>query len=187
MGVAHPKDPHTGVLLYQTTDLLLTRGRGDDVAYTAWAVKDLGQLDNARAMAKLEIERCYWRNLGVDWYLVVNEGLNGFRALNLDWLFGYEQLMRGNVRPQMDCVLRLLAAVRESHPEPAGTACRHFDKRYRSVAGAHVTALRFLFFARILCGDLEANKLINQPIASFEINHERPLHRSPTVVGHAVA
>jgi hypothetical protein len=169
MGVKHPIDSHTGLILTQTTDFLLTKSLDENAVYTAWAVKDKNKLIDERTMVKLEIERRYWREEGVHWVLIVNDGMNSYRALNLDWLFNFELMVRGNVRPDKDCVLRVLAAVRDGYPEPAGVACRHLDVRYDSVVGAHVTALRFLFLTRILRGDLEADKLTNQSIRLFEV------------------
>ena len=79
LGVKHPVDSHTGVVLPQTTDLLATRGRPDAATLSAWAVKDKSALSDQRTMDKLEIERCYWSEMGVPWQLVVNDGLNSFR------------------------------------------------------------------------------------------------------------
>ena len=82
LGVKHPVDSHTGVVLPQTTDLLATRGRPDAATLSAWAVKDKSALSDQRTMDKLEIERCYWSEMGVPWQLVVKDVLNSFRALN---------------------------------------------------------------------------------------------------------
>ncbi|WP_185595281.1 TnsA endonuclease N-terminal domain-containing protein [Burkholderia ubonensis] len=169
MEVSHPVDSHTGILLTQTTDILATRGTGDDRSFTAWAVKDSEELTDERAMDKLEIERRYWEELGVSWELVVNDGLNSFRAENLVWLLEFENAMRKNTRVQADCVSRVLAAVREGRSEVAGTACQRLDIKWGTEPGAHVAALRFLFLFRLLRGNLEVNSLSRQSLTSFEV------------------
>ncbi|MGU7816655.1 TnsA endonuclease N-terminal domain-containing protein [Burkholderia sp. AW49-1] len=169
IGVKHPVDSHTGILLAQTTDLLLTRGTGDDPLVVAWAVKDRASLTDERTMNKLEIERRYWQELNVSWQLVVNDGLNSFRALNLDWMFEFENAMRGSTRARADCVSRVLVAVQEGCSEVAGTACQFLDVKWGTEPGAHLTALRFLFLFRLLRGNLEANRFSRQPLNTFEV------------------
>jgi len=167
--VRHPVDPHTGILLTQTTDILLTRGTADDACFTAWAVKDREQLGDERTTDKLEIERRYWQELDAQWQLVVNDGLNPIRSLNLNWLFGFENAMRGNTRARGDCVSRVIAAVREGCPQVAGTVCQFLDIKWGTEPGAHLTALQFLFLSRLVRGNLETKELSRQPLTSFEV------------------
>ncbi|SAK74391.1 Transposon Tn7 transposition protein TnsA [Caballeronia catudaia] len=168
LNVKHPTDPRTGVLLIQTTDLLLTmRAFRSNPCHAAWAVKNRQQLADERTLEKLEIERRYWENRGVPWTLVVNDGLNSVRALNLDWLFNFELTLRGNTRVSNTCVKRVLAASRQKGAEPACLICRHLDRSSRTEVGAHLTAFRFLLFARILKGSFESDTFANQPLSSF--------------------
>ncbi|MBP0590498.1 Tn7 transposase TnsA N-terminal domain-containing protein, partial [Paraburkholderia sp. LEh10] len=82
IGVKHPVDPHTRMLLPQTTDLVITRHEPGGNILVAKAVKDRKQMPDKRTQEKLEIERTYWHQRGVQWYLVVNDGMNSSRALN---------------------------------------------------------------------------------------------------------
>lgn len=169
MDVRHPLDSHSGILLTQTTDILLTRGHGASATYMAWAVKDRSELTDKRTMEKLGIEQRYWRTQDVPWQLVINDGLNTFRALNLDWLLQFENAMQKNVRVRADCVSRVLARIREGRPEVAGTACRFLDETWRTEPGAHLSAFRFLLLTRILVGNLDANRFSRQHLCEFEV------------------
>ncbi|WP_213232289.1 TnsA endonuclease N-terminal domain-containing protein [Caballeronia sp. NK8] len=168
LNVKHPVDPRTGLLLTQTTDLLLTK-RAASVApsYAAWAVKSRQQLTEKRTLEKLEIERRYWESRGVPWTLVISDGLNSARALNLDWLFNFELALRGNTRVDQACVARVLAATRKRRAEPASLVCRHLDRLWLTEGGAHLTAFRFLLFARVLKCSLNVGTFADQPLCSF--------------------
>lgn len=170
LGVQHPIDRHTGIVLTQTTDLLATRGSCDAETFNAWAVKDRSALSDQRTMDKLEIERRYWRELGVPWQLVVNDGLNSSRALNLEWLLDFENTLRKDkARVDAACVARVLDAVREDRPVVAGTACAALDRGWSSKPGAHLSAFRFLLLSRLLKGNFEAGEFSRQLLSSFEV------------------
>ncbi|MGM3412074.1 TnsA endonuclease N-terminal domain-containing protein [Ralstonia holmesii] len=170
LGVKHPIDQHTGIVLTQTTDLLATRGLRDAETFHAWAVKDRSALSDQRTMDKLEIERRYWSELGVPWQLVVNDGLNSSRALNLDWLLEFENTLRmGKAQLDATCVTRVLEAVREGRAIVAGTGCAALDRRWNSKPGAHLSAFRFLLLSRLLKGNLEASEFSRQLLSSFEV------------------
>ena len=74
LGLAHPRYPGTRIDIVMTTDLLLTRP-GDPVVYIALAVKPAAQLDDPRVMEKLAIERAYWLERGVTFFVVTEKEL----------------------------------------------------------------------------------------------------------------
>ena len=169
-GVKHPYDQRTGILLTQTTDLLITRGPYAAITLDAWAVKDKSELLDERAMDKLEIERRYWGEIGVSWQLVVNDGLNSVRALNLSWLLEFENILRkSRSLVNAACVNRVLEAVYESRTVVAGSVCAALDVRSKSPSGAHITAFRLLLLARLLKGDFDADLFSRQLLSSFKV------------------
>lgn len=170
LGIKHPIDQRSGILLTQTTDLLVTKGPHDAVTFNAWAVKDKSALLDERAMDKLQIERCYWIEMGVPWQLVVNDGLNSVRAVNLSWLLDFENTLRkGRDLVDAACVSRVLAAVRECRAVVAGTVCAALDTRSKSPPGAHITAFRFLLLVRLLRGNFDADAFSRQLLSSFKV------------------
>lgn len=167
LGVRHPIDPDTGVVLVQTTDLLLTRGKGEERTYEAWAVKDVSAILDKRTLEKLDIERRYWMSLGIKWTPIVNRGLTTFRARNLKWLFLLESKLRGNVRPSIECTLRLISGVRGHQTGSAGSVCSRLDKQWNTRPGEHVTAFRFALMARMLEGNFDDGDFTDQPLNAF--------------------
>lgn len=88
MGVRHPTYPRTTVPVVMTTDFLLdivVDGRATQVAR---AVKPSGKLGDRRVLEKLEIERRYWVQRGVDWGIVTERDLPPVLIQNLTWLAG---------------------------------------------------------------------------------------------------
>lgn len=74
LGISHPRYPTTRIDVVMTTDLLLTRP-GFPAAYIALAVKPSDQLSDPRVVEKLAIERAYWLERGVTFYVVTEKEL----------------------------------------------------------------------------------------------------------------
>lgn len=83
LGINHPKDPTTKCDIVMTTDLLIFVLKDGVACPVARSIKPASKLDK-RVIDKLEIERKYWVDQGVDWSLVTDEQLPKTFALNLD-------------------------------------------------------------------------------------------------------
>jgi hypothetical protein len=80
LNVVHPRDPISKFPIVMTTDLLVTVLRGDTIAYEAWCVKPAEQLQDARVLEKLEIERQYWARRRVSWFVFTDQEFSrGYR------------------------------------------------------------------------------------------------------------
>ncbi|SFF23839.1 TnsA endonuclease C terminal [Paenibacillus algorifonticola] len=82
LGVEHPADPKTGVLIVMTTDFLITY---KDKNY-ARTLKPKSELENERTIAKFEIERMYWETHNVDWGIVTDFDLPDTLVRNIEWV-----------------------------------------------------------------------------------------------------
>ncbi len=85
-GIRYPIDSGTSTPIVLTTDFMITikeNGRTHDVART---VKNATDLDNPRVLEKLEIERCYWKDRGIDWGIITDQEINKGLALNIEWV-----------------------------------------------------------------------------------------------------
>jgi hypothetical protein len=71
LGVEHPKVPKTGIDHVMSTDILVTRKNKDSYLYQAFCVKPEEKLKDLRTLEKLEIERIWWEQLGVKFYIFV--------------------------------------------------------------------------------------------------------------------
>jgi hypothetical protein len=74
LGVEHPRDTVTRTPLVMITDFLVDMVRDGRLVQLARAVKPASELDDQRILEKLDIERLYWREKGVDWGVVKGNG-----------------------------------------------------------------------------------------------------------------
>lgn len=87
LGYKHPVVACTGVVLVMTTDFLITtRSKNGSLRMLARTVKQSEELNKKRALEKLDIERSYWEEKGVDWGIVTEKEIPKQLAKNLAWL-----------------------------------------------------------------------------------------------------
>jgi TnsA endonuclease N terminal/TnsA endonuclease C terminal len=86
MGFKHPTVPRSRELAIMTSDFLLTCRRGQEVMTVARSVKQAHELAHTRTLQKLEIERVYWQEHGVDWGLVTEHEIPAGLAENVEKL-----------------------------------------------------------------------------------------------------
>lgn len=86
LSIRHPHIPKTGEDTVMTTDFLIDVEDDGDIRMVARTVKYASDLNDARTVEKLEIERTYWTEQGVDWGIVTEFEIPKSLAHNADWL-----------------------------------------------------------------------------------------------------
>ena len=69
-----------------STDFLVDVVRDGKVVTGAIAVKPAEELDKPRTIEKLQIERQYWADQGIDWRIVTERDVSPVLTRNLEWL-----------------------------------------------------------------------------------------------------
>lgn len=87
MGVAHPTYPGGKVDVVMTTDLVVHRQTANGIVRSARSVKPVAELDDARTLLKLEIERRYWAARGVQWMLATDLDQSRRRHTGIAWMY----------------------------------------------------------------------------------------------------
>ena len=82
-GIRYPFDKRSGFPCVLTSDFLITTSTEEMVR----TIKQKSDLKNPRVREKLEIERRYWTNRGIDWKIVTEDEINRQKSLNIEWLF----------------------------------------------------------------------------------------------------
>jgi hypothetical protein len=82
-GVKYPVDKVSGYPYVLTCDFMITTQSG----IKARTIKTTAELSKLRVLEKLEIERRYWRELGVDWKIVTENEIPFLKAKNIEWLY----------------------------------------------------------------------------------------------------
>lgn len=80
--IRHPWDSRSRFPVVMTTDFVINK---KDTVF-ARSVKPSAELSKPRVREKLEIERRYWNDRGVEWKLVTEKEISHDRAANICWL-----------------------------------------------------------------------------------------------------
>ena len=171
LGVRHPFETRTGTFVVMTTDFLLTVRNGNRYLTCARAVKEASDLDDDRVLEKLEIERIYLEERGVEWKLVTDREVKTPFARNLEWIFPcFDEDCLGE--PGLFAVYstRFLEAFMRAPHAPAWRLCQEFDSAFGLFPGAGLTLLRHLLARKVLTADLSVGLLQDRPASSFAVN-----------------
>lgn len=156
-GIRHPQDVRTQTPLVQTTDLVIDivrKGRSETLVRT---VKPSSELQKARVIEKLEIERRYWTDRGVDWGIVTERELPATLIRNLEllqgcmWLDQLQQPFAGYYAER--------ATLAASELEAWGSAtlqqfCHAMDARLGMDNGGTLLIVRHLLATKVWLADL---------------------------------
>jgi hypothetical protein len=169
LGVRHPVDRVSRVPLVMTTDLLITQGMRSSVSQFAYAVKEDRELNNARAVEKLEIERLYWALRGIPWEIQLSSEVKNNTALNLAWIFDADASVEfGSARVER-IKSRLKTTVCRYPTAPIRIACRLVDDRLGLTLGTALGLVRALLARKELLVDLN----LRPPIANVHCSNFR--------------
>ena len=81
-GIRYPRDSASAFPYVLTCDFMIRTKNG----FKARTVKPSSMLDNTRTLEKLEIERRYWVEKGIDWKIVTEQELPIVKIRNIEWL-----------------------------------------------------------------------------------------------------
>jgi len=85
LGIRHPVDPKTKHPIVMTTDMLLTLKDGEEIKFVAHSIKPMSKL-NKRTLEKLQIEKEFFKDIGIEWALITERQINYELAKNVEWL-----------------------------------------------------------------------------------------------------
>lgn len=118
------------------------------------------ELDDQRVLEKLEIERRYWNDRGVDWRLVTEREINRQKAKNIEWLHSSKKL-KG--LPYADILLNeMLSEMERLYLEtenPILDICEQIERTFFVDTGAGLALFKHLVANKRLSLDM------NQPVA----------------------
>ena len=150
-GIRHTRDNHSFYPYVMTTDFVITTLEG----LKARSVKLSSELSNPRVLEKLEIERRYWKNRGVDWRIVTEKQIDFQKARNLEWIGRSQdypsQLPEGvRVEETMSYFLELYT----STTLPVTDISRIMEETFGLAPGLGLTAYQYLLLHKRIEADL---------------------------------
>lgn len=86
LSISHPYNNKTDEPWVATTDFLIDFEEEGIAKLKARSIKSASDLSDARTIEKLEIERTYWHERGVDWGIVTENEIPKVLAGNVEWI-----------------------------------------------------------------------------------------------------
>lgn len=160
MGVKHPTDSQSGYPYVLTTDFLITTDSG----VYARTVKTVKELQNDRVIEKLEIERRYWTEMGVDWRIVTEKNISVQKARNIEWVHNSLTLpkIEGDAQKTLSA-LEEIVFMFETTPNSVYSICTDVDNFYGFEAGMGLRLFKFLVANKKIYIDMEERINIMYP------------------------
>ncbi len=171
LGIAHPHYPSTQIPTVMTVDFLATVKHGSNVTLVAYNAKAADEAEDERSLSKLEIQREYFEQLGIDHHVVFDCDIPRQNVANIG------DIREAPLRPDelelrpgyySDLCERMLNDI-PARPNTLTLAayCSEFDARFGCSPGVGIRVARILMFERTLIPDLSSPDLNREPLAKF--------------------
>ena len=150
-GIRYPYDNVSGFPYVLTTDFLVTMRDG----YAARTVKPSKELSRPRVREKLEIERRYWQERGINWRIVTEKEIPPTKSRNIEWLLSgtdFSELVTDveMARDCEDCFISLY----DDGSYTVVAAIRHVEKSYGLAGGTGMALFKMLIRKKRIPVDL---------------------------------
>lgn len=158
MGVRHPTDPTTKVPVVMTTDLVVDAVRDGRLVTLARTVKPAAELAKPRILEKLEIERRYWAERGIDWGILTEKEVPLALATAIFWVHSYGYLDNLS-QPYAGYYEEKAALIRRELPNwpnhiSLGRFCSEMDNRLNLETGVALFLVRNLLATKDIRCDM---------------------------------
>lgn len=178
LGIKHPTDPSTGKNIVMITTFLITIAGNGQTQLLARTMKSSSELDSARRIEKLEIERRYWEKQGVDWGIVTEYEVNRTFADNMKAIRNYYDLkicglFEGISARQIQGYLSKLLGELCGESVIVRNICYKFDEKNGLEAGSSLALYKHLVVTRQLDVDIMNKPLeLAKPVIIRPFEHE---------------
>ena len=173
-GIRYPLYAQTRVPFVMTTDFVVTvRASDGSVHEFARTVKYTDELSSGnrllRTLEKLELERAWWMQRGVDWQIVTEQSVDPVLARNLIWLRGsaqIEQEMHSN-----DLRDRFVEGISDAgtHDRTLSALLRTVSYRLRMPYPDAVKLFKYMVWHKALVVDLKTPMLLTSQAPKIQV------------------
>lgn len=145
LGIKHPNDNKTKEIVVMTTDFVINVDSKEFVRTLKYA----GDLEDARTIEKLEIEREYWQRRNIDWGIVTDKEIPKILCENVKWVrkeyHNSDVLKLGSFI--VDSIEKIVYQLIQDETTPLSIATSHTDDRLGLEPGTSLAMIRH-FIAR---------------------------------------
>ncbi len=172
LGIPHPMYPGSKVPTVMTADFVITREREGKRRFEAYNCKAASEANDARSIAKLEIQRRLFLSDGIAHHIVFDSALPAKKIKNIKWIRD-ASLSDTELEPYKDyyddhCsrLLRELPFGRQDWT--LAEYCKQYDAQTGATPGTALRVARILLGQRLLLADLNQPDLPSMPVSMFK-------------------
>jgi len=148
--IKYPTDNTSGFPYILTCDFMITTHKG----LKARTVKISSELKEKRVIEKLEIERRYWDNYGIDWKIVTENEISYIKAKNIEWLYSSQNFDLASESDELrDAVLVMLEMFKVSEYSVLETI-KEIEKKFSLTKGMGLMLFKHLALNKKIALDL---------------------------------
>lgn len=158
-GIRHPQEPKTQIPIVMTCDFFITIAGNIQEKEVVRTVKSGKDLQSKRTREKLEIERLYWSQRGIDWGIVTDQEIPLILAKNVEWLHPFKNLGDLELSQNLiDRIAKFLVKGLANSQTPLVKITNFCDDQLGLLPGTSLSVVRYLIANRLWLVDM------NQPI-----------------------
>ncbi|MBN3812795.1 heteromeric transposase endonuclease subunit TnsA [Paraburkholderia sp. Ac-20347] len=180
-GIRYPLYAGTTMPFVMTTDFVVTvksdDGTVSEFARTVKYADELAPSNRlARTLEKLELEKAFWAQRGVDWKLVTETSMSDVMASNLIWLRGCAEIAQELRDDTLQASFVGGIADAGTHDRTLSSLLRTVSYRLRMPYPDAVRLFRHLVWHKVLLVDLETPMKVTSPAPRIQIASDGLLH-----------
>lgn len=157
-GIKYPTDAASGYPYVLTCDFMITTAKG----LKARTIKLSSELSNSRTIEKLEIERRYWNEQGVDWKLVTESEISFQKAKNIEYLYAVYGLDDSYFASIPPAAIERLSCLYKETELPVSEISKAVEHEFHLCGGIGVMLFKYLAFNNIIAFDMDVQMNLNQ-------------------------
>ncbi len=162
LGFKHPAPPG-GDYMIMTSDFLIVL---DDRRWVVRTIKEASELGDERVLQKLEIERVYWLERGVDWGIVIAGDIPLDLVANIQWLHPHFTLEGFDFNMEdLPALVRYLTGEVRASADALARVARRCDDDFSLPVGSFLALARHLLATRQWQVDMSQRINPAQPLA----------------------
>lgn len=142
LGIRHPA--YKGVIQVMTTDFLIDLELDGQLRNQAVSVKYSEDLENQRTLEKHELERRFWENEGVDWYVFTEQDVPVTTVKNIRWLAPHMHSYDLGDEERIGTFERIAKAFDGNPEEKLPVVLKELDEKFDQAPGTHLQYFRHL-------------------------------------------
>ena len=163
--IPHPE--YGGVKQVMTTDFVVDMSDQGEMKRIAISAKYAEDLEDPRTLEKQELERRYWKNKEVPWYIITEQDIPPILVKNIRWLIPHFQSFELSEQERKLAFNQFIYAFDTFQEIKIPHICAHLDEANEQEPGTYLSWLRHLLAQRAFVWDM--NTIAHTKLTSADL------------------